>query len=384
MDRSNELKILFIANVGMAICLNMVGSLQSLYLMDLGATMIDVGYVYSLTSGVSLIFMLLSGLIVGEVRPGIIIGLSFIFLSISGILLAHANNWRETIPFFILNSSAYAIFIPVRMLVIASLSKPSKIGITYGLMNISWPIGGLLGPIVGGKIAERWGWHMLFYAMSFIAIMLVLPSLTLKGNVPNYRKTKNRALPLRGIAMNTVIFLVAYGLLSTARGMIDPILPIYLKERFSMSKSEIGLFSSFGLGLATMIIQIPSGILGDRMGYKRTLLLFASLIPIIAFSWPFVTNIVMLGIMYMFLIGAWSATWSPSASYLVKMTEEDELNIAMTLRQICIRAGFIIGPMISSYAWTKLGLSDTFEIVALLALIAFLISLLLKGDKGSS
>ena len=151
-----------------------------------------------------------------------------------------------------------------------------------------------------------------------------------------------------------------------------------------MSKSEIGLFSSFGLGLATMIIQIPSGILGDRMGYKRTLLLFASLIPVIAFPWPFITNVVMLGIMYMLLIGAWSATWSPSASYLVKMTREGELNIAMTLRQICIRAGFIIGPMVSSYAWMRLGLSETFEIVALLALVAFLILLLLKGDRRSS
>ncbi|RLF17148.1 MAG: hypothetical protein DRJ66_01525 [Thermoprotei archaeon] len=380
-DSRRRLKLLFIANVGIAICINMIMSLQSLYLADLGASVSDIGYVFSLTSAISTAFMFIFGLISDLIDPGTVISMCFFLLVISGIFLGYVRTWREAIPFLVLSSSAFAIFIPIRMLMIANMSKERKMGITYGVMNLSWPIGGLIGPILGGILAERWGWKALYSSEAITALFFMVPSLMLRKGENMRRKIRSFSLKMFRVTRDVIIFLLAYGILSTSRGMLDPILPIYLDEEFSLTKSQIGFFSSIGLGLATMITQVPSGMLGDRIGYKKAMVLFTLPIPLILFIWPHVDNVALLGILYMTLIGTWSATWPSSISYIVRISSKDIRSVVITLRQTSIRVGFIIGPSLAGILWSHYDASLVFYGMAVISLIALLFMLILGDER---
>jgi ACS family hexuronate transporter-like MFS transporter len=98
------------------------------------------------------------------------------------------------------------------------------------------------------------------------------------------------AMPLSPSETYVLISSLAFGWVIVFGGMssISPLLP-FLRAEFQLSGSQTGLLTSF-LMLPYLLMQIPGGLLADRFGAKRLLvvmLLFAGLSLTVLGLWPF-------------------------------------------------------------------------------------------------
>ncbi|WP_447875822.1 MFS transporter [Serratia fonticola] len=92
-----------------------------------------------------------------------------------------------------------------------------------------------------------------------------------------------------------VIFFLGWVVIYAGRSVLSPIMP-QIQTEFGLSKSHLGLISSLFF-LTYTILQVPAGLLGDRLGRKRILvsgfMLFALFIAAVSISSNFLIFIVL-------------------------------------------------------------------------------------------
>nr|WP_314418494.1 MFS transporter [uncultured Erwinia sp.] len=66
-----------------------------------------------------------------------------------------------------------------------------------------------------------------------------------------------------------IIFFLGWVVIYAARSVLSPVMP-QIETEFGLSKSQLGLISSLFF-LAYTVLQVPAGMLGDRLGRKRIL-----------------------------------------------------------------------------------------------------------------
>jgi MFS family permease len=169
-----------------------------------------------------------------------------------------------------------------------------------------------------------------------------------------------------------------YGIIiSSALGCINQIIPLYLDQSFNLPASQIGLFFTIQ-SIFTLATQIPSGILADRFGRKRMLLLYLTFIPFLIGSWHLFSNWRMLLFVNSVAFGLWSMTW-PSVLTLLSDSVPDELvGAAFGLNATGNRLGMTLGPIIGSFFYVNYFLTSPFLVSGFLFVIAFGIALTIK------
>lgn len=79
--------------------------------------------------------------------------------------------------------------------------------------------------------------------------------------------TKNERVPYW--IKTVIIFFLGWVVIYAARSVLSPVMP-QIETEFGLSKSQLGLISSLFF-LAYTLLQVPAGMLGDRLGRKRIL-----------------------------------------------------------------------------------------------------------------
>jgi len=226
---------------------------------------------------------------------------------------------------------------------IADHVKPASLATAFGLMNLAWPIGGIAGPLIGGVIADNYGWSGFFYVLPVIvALALVLSLFLRKTEAVEDATMKEEGSLTRSIVLTLTVFLLLHILGNTARGIMGTIFPFYLTEIFHKSKTEVGVFFSAGFGLATLIAQIPSGLLADKVGRKKAMLYSIFPIP------------------------------------LIDLSSASKKGFMMGARLTAVRLGFTIGPFIGGFIWDTFDIAASFYMVTAIFVGSLVFAFLLK------
>lgn len=161
-----------------------------------------------------------------------------------------------------------------------------EMGAKMGWAIAGMAIGGIAGPLIGGIFADAIGYRAPFFAIAGGCIIGGVAAIFLeekrgeREHRPAWWEMLKRVLTNRNLMLACVITLVA----TTGLGLLEPTLPIYLKDTFNMSRTAIGVL--FGLMMLFYAIGSPlSGRLSDSMGRKKPIL--AGLVAT-AFLVPFV------------------------------------------------------------------------------------------------
>jgi len=382
IDRN--LSLLFIANALVAVYLNMTGTFIPLFIRDLGASVFQVSLVIFVGGIVASSVMVPSGLFSDKYGRRAMIILSMVFLIVAPLLYTVAGTWEETFLFNVIGAIAFSLFAPARMTMIADSVKLSSLGMAYGLMNMAWPIGAIIGPVLGGFIADNYGWATFFYLLCAIASAGMVLSLFLGESKrrPKGEEGKSRStLFRREVALVLVVFFLIHILGNGARGILGTVFPFYLTEHFGKTKTETGIFFSVGFGLATLLAQLPSGFLADRLGRKKMMAYSVSLIPLLSLAFPFTSNYVSILVVYTALSALWSATWPASSAYLMDISGASERGTMMGFRMTANRLGFTIGPLIGGFLWDTFDPATSFYATTGIFAASFLLILLLKEQS---
>ena len=377
-----NLTLLFIINLITAVCIDMIIPLFPLFVQGLGASVFEISLVLFAQGLLSTALMIPSGLLSGRYGRKRMIALSTLMLGLPPLFYTFVTSWEQTIPWAMMFMGAFSVFLPSRMTLIADSTEPETRATVYGIMNIAWPIGSIIGPVIGGFLADHYGWNYSFYLVTCMCLLCLVPALLLRepcrgSEQEKETKPQETFFNRKMLFILTVFsFFLIFG--TTGRGILNPVIPLYLTERFQKSKTQVGLFFSAGLGVATLMAQIPSGLLADRYGRKKFMACCVSMIPVLSMLWPWLNSYVLLMILFMLVTGLWSTTWPASTAYLMDLTPTLKRGITIALRQTAIRLGFTIGPLVGGYLWEAYGPTASFYASAISFATSFLLVLLLK------
>jgi predicted MFS family arabinose efflux permease len=273
------------------------------------------------------------------------------------LALSFVEHWSFAAPWTILHHVIFAIHLPARMLFIAEQSRQGAVGRVFGYMNLVWPIASIIGPLIGGVVADTWGWTPVFYLEVVIALVGIVPLLHLPEGTKTPRTDQSHEpsyldlLRLPSLQKSLAGFTLSQFLSSASIGLANLVIPLYLTSNFGFTKAAVGIFFSIGGGVSTLITQIPSGYFTDRIGGKAMMLRALSIIPIALLVYPFITDSVLLLVLYMAVSGFRSATWPASMAYIITLVSSQMRGVAIGIRQIANRLGFTVGPFIGGVLW---------------------------------
>jgi DHA1 family multidrug resistance protein-like MFS transporter len=370
--------MLFLLNIGVSLGMESVNALFPLYVQSLGASILEVGLLLSIAGLFSTIIMLPSGWVSDRFGRKLTLVLSVVLASFPPFLYTYATNWWQIIPWAMIYAASFAVFIPARMVYIADSTSSAARSKIYGYMNLAWPIGTLIGPTVAGLVAEAAGLHYPFYLASVVSLLSLLPALSIVESQSPQRLSPVAERLDEGNAgfSREAIYLLAllsvhHFFVSAGIGTSYSLLSIYLSEIFMVDKLHVGLFFSF-VGVSLFGSQLVGGWASSHLGLKKTMVVCFSAIAPLFILCSFAPSYEWFTITYVALYGIYSMTWPASVSILMNFIRRPRWGLATGVRQMGIRLGFTIGPLLGGLVWEAYGAATFFYASAILIALSIL------------
>jgi MFS family permease len=380
---TRSLLLLFVINIAFGLTNQLINPLFPLYLDKLGASEVQNAFVISMGGLVATFLMLPSGLIIDRVGKKTMIALSTIGISASIYLMSLSGSWTLLIPYYILYSAIGALFIPARMALISERASPENRASLFGIMNLAWPVSGVIAPIISGYVIEHLGWKSVFYLSMALSLVSFIPALMIeeKKEVDKTLKfieeEERGSVYIKDYLPALMIFFFFQFVMTSGLGGLNMIIPLYLSDRFHLSPSNIGLFFT-GSSLITLITQMPSGYLADRYGRKKLTIACVLTIPLFFVIWVFVTDWLILLIAYSIAYGLWSMTWPATLALIAEAVPIQLQGAAFGVRMTGVRLGFTVGPLIASSIYSNYNMTDPFVVGTILFTLGVLFAFKLK------
>lgn len=299
--------------------------------------------------------------------------------------LAFAPNvfWLLLLRFL---NGVFAGFVPNATALIASQVPKDKSGYALGTLSTGLVAGNLLGPFLGGLLAEAIGIREVFLfvgALLFLAALLTLFFIkedftpVPKGEEVGFKELLGQ---IKHPYLLINLFLTSF-VIQFAAQSIGPILALYVRDLGQKDNLMFvsGLIVS-SMGFSSMMSSSVLGRLGDKVGNHR-LLVMAQLYSVIIYI--FCANAgspLELGI-YRFLFGLGTGALVPGVnSLLSKITPKLGISRVFAFNQVFFYLGGVIGPMAGSLIASGFGYHSVFYATSGLVAVSLLINL---GQFGS-
>ncbi len=280
--------------------------------------------------------------------------------------------WLLVMRFF---NGVLAGYIPNATAMIASQAPREKSGWALGTLATGAVAGSLIGPSLGGFLAQTVGIKNVFIVTG--TILLINTVLTIffvkedfkpieKKNMLStkevFKLVKNPSV-LIGLFVTSLILQI--GITS-----ISPILTLYIRELGGETENILfvsGLIVSVA-GVSTFISSPILGKIGDRIGNQR--ILFAGLIfsVICVFPMSMVQTPFQLGVLR-FLMGFSTGALMPSINTLIsKLTPPEGVSRIFSFNNMFTNFGQVMGPLVGSTVANGYGYKSVFVATSILIL----------------
>lgn len=357
-----------------------------LFLQDLGADATEISLILASSGIVSTIFMAVSPILAQKYGTKKIMLISAIISIPPQIVFSITDRWEYAAPWTIVFNAAWALRIPAQMLFVAEHSQSGTAGRVFGFTNLVFPIANIIGPTIGGYLADVYGWNYAFYFTAAMYLICLFPLLLIKdmkatssGTVGG--NTYKSLFTTNGLRRPVMTFSLSELLHTTGIGLANLVIPLYLTSRFGLTKTAVGFYFSIGGGLAMLLAQMPSGYLTDRYGGKKTMLQSLASIPIFFILYPFATDYYTLLLVYMAISGLHSATWPASTTYIINLVQPSMRGVAIGIRQTVVRLGFTIGPFLGGMLWQYSDYYTTFYVAGAISALSILLVITLPKNE---
>lgn len=284
--------------------------------------------------------------------------------------------------------------VPASVALISANTPKKKIGFAMGILQSGGVAGTILGPLIGGLLADTIGYRPIFYitgGLLFAASVLVLLLVKEQFNAEKaqrepkvpFRTTFRRLVGHRHLgALFTVSFIIQFAVLASL-----PIMPLFVEELHGQEANLAlfaGLVSSIN-GFSNMLSSPVLGRLSDKVGAERILTVCLigsalSFIPqaIVANVWQLLVS--------RFLFGLFLGGLLPSVYALIrKYTPDGMESRAYSFNSSSYSLGNFVGPITGGVLSGYIGVRGTFIMSAVLMLAnAVLVYVALNVKSGKA
>ncbi|MGV3146304.1 multidrug efflux MFS transporter [Streptococcus parasuis] len=272
-------------------------------------------------------------------------------------------------------------YIPNATALIASQVPKDKTGYALGTLSTGAVAGNLIGPTLGGVLAEIFGVHTVFLLVGLLyAIVVLLTVLYIREDFVPIKKSD--AMPVKDLfaqikdrQMMVGLFVTSMIIIAAAQAVV-PILTLYVRH---LGQTDNLLFvAGFIISLPGMASLVTSGYLGkwgDRIGNHRLLLMALTYSLLINVFCVFAQNPFQLGLLR-FLYGFGTGALLPSVnSLLTKLTPKEGISRIFSYNQLFNNLGSVVGPMMGSAVAAHMGYDWVFYLSSGLVLFNLIWSL---------
>lgn len=311
-----NLIIMWFANFFIAGSITMVLPFISLYIEEFGNFSDSYvqswsGYIFGISFVTAFLFSPLWGRIGDKYGRKNILILSSIGLGVSVLLMGFASSVWEL---FLLRlfMGVFTGFIPTSQALISTQTPKKIAGQVLGTLQTGSITGALMGPMLGGVLADMFGyastfkWTSITIFVSGIIVVFGVRELRTRisedGEEGKSYSTKEVILHIMRNPVLLIVMLIST-LVQIAHFSIQPILSLYVAEIHGTA--SIAFFSGMAFsaaGLGNLLMAKRWGRLGDKIGYTRIMIFLLFMAGIVYFPGAFVTNIWQL-IVIRFLLG---------------------------------------------------------------------------------
>ena len=272
-------------------------------------------------------------------------------------------------------------YIPNSIALIASQVPKDKTGYALGTLSTGAVAGNLIGPTLGGVLAEMFGVHTVFLLVGLLyAIVVILTVFYIREDFVPIKKSD--VLPVKEVFAQVKdrkilagLFVTSMVIIAAAQAVV-PILTLYVRH---LGQTDNLLFvAGFIISLPGMASLATSGYLGklgDRIGNHRLLLMALTYSLLINVFCVFAENPFQLGLLR-FLYGFGTGALLPSVnSLLTKLTPKEGISRIFAYNQLFNNLGSVVGPMMGSAVAAHMGYDWVFYLSSGLVLFNLIWSL---------
>lgn len=341
------------------------------------------GWTFAVTFVTAFLFSPIWGRIGDKYGRKKILIMSAIGLGISLLLMGFATSVWEL---FLLRlfMGIFTGFIPMSQALIATQTPKKIAGSVLGTLQTGSITGMLMGPLIGGSMADIFGyaatfkWTSVTIFLSAIIVAFGIKEVKLKLSEETEQQSYSSKEVILHIIQKPVLLVVMLvsTLIQVAHFSIQPILSLYVADL--NGTANIALFSGMAFsaaGLGNLLMTKRWGRLGDRIGYMKILIILLFMAGVVYFPGAFVTNIWQL-IVIRFLLGVSIGGIVPLRIAYIRQEaplpmQGEVLGYNTSLRFL----GNIIGPALGGMLAGLFGISSVFFVTSGLLIISGFIML---------
>ncbi|EOF58116.1 major facilitator superfamily transporter multidrug:cation transporter [Enterococcus hirae EnGen0127] len=273
-------------------------------------------------------------------------------------------------------------YIPNATAMIASQAPKEKSGWALGTLSTGAIAGSLIGPSMGGALAQWFGMENVFLITG--VLLLVTTLLTIFLVKEDFQPVeKNDMISTKEIFAKMDHLFILIGLFVTTLILqigittISPILTLYIRELSGNSGNILfvsGLIVSIS-GVSAVFSSPKLGKLGDKIGNQKVLLAGLTLSFCCYLPMAIVATPLQLGILR-FILGFSTGALMPSINTLIsKITPPEGVSRIYSYNQMCSNFGQVFGPMVGSTVAHAFNYRAVFIATSLFVLSNILLSL---------
>lgn len=392
------LYILFFAQMMTAVGFSSIFPFLPLYVKELGSSSgmsieFLAGLVYSAQGFTMMVASPIWGILADKYGRKLMIERSMFGGAAIILIMAFARSGEELVILRAIQGLITGTVAASSAMVAASAPR-DRTGYAMGLLQVGIGAGVAFGPMIGGFVADAFGYAAAFYitsALLFLSGVTVLfgvhegfvPAEALHGENAQFLSKWRQIVSMPGVLMTyTLRFLTQLG-----RMVVIPIIPLFV-QLLLPEDAGVNAFTGLVVGLAagsTTVSAFFLGRLGDRVGHRKILIASCLLAGLLYFpqslatqGWHFLVLYASVGVAMGGLIPSISAL-------LAKYTLPGEEGAVYGLDNSIQAGARALAPLLGSGLAIWLGLRGTFVATAV---IFFLMSLIagrgLPQPKGSA
>ncbi len=203
-------------------------------------------------------------------------------LGIAQILVGSAQSVEQLILFRMLQG-ALSGFIPAALTLVSASAPRERTGYALGFLQTSLSAGMLFGPVMGGTLADVFGYRPIFFIVAALCFSSGVFVIFMVTEIPRSKDEIKSALidnyRFAFSSLQIALAMILIYLAQTSIVMLQPVFALFIEKLYDntqyISTITGALFSVVGL---VMIFSSPWwGNRNDLLGYRRNLLIATSI-----------------------------------------------------------------------------------------------------------
>ena len=388
MGHGRDILILSMVFLVSSLAIDLINPIWPVYIKSsLGASMTELGFVFSASNAVAAVMQILSGFLSDKYGRKRLHVLGTFLAAFPPLMYALASNWVDLVPWVMMSGFATGLYLPVRWAIIADVSSTETMASAYSWTNISWLVGSTVAPFVGGMAADMYGIRFPFF-VCFILRLAVFPFTLFiretrrKPNVKSIDYKNEEAAVIDKYRSTMVLFSLINIIQGLGIGVTGPVVAVFVLSNFHVDYTFIGILFAIGFGVASIIVQVPGSKCSNL--FDRRKVMFVTFLASSPFFLLFAYSRNMLElIIFMFLSNAiLNLSWSAFQTLMMDATPSSKWGLINGVSAMTFWIGLLVGNALSGILWDSWGMLAPFYASSFAIGLSALLPLLLKETRG--